>query len=59
LLHAGYVADGGKKKDGSSAFRVVDENGYVIPQEPKPKSKSKPKSESQASAPDSDAPQPA
>jgi hypothetical protein len=31
------VLDGGKKKDGTPAFRVVDENGYVIPQAKKPK----------------------
>jgi len=41
------VLDGGKKKDGKPAFKVVDENGYVIP--PKPVAK-----DAQPPAPDSD-----
>jgi hypothetical protein len=45
------ILDGGKKKDGTPAFKVVDENGYVIP--PKPAAK-----DAQLPAPDSD-PKPA
>jgi CRP-like cAMP-binding protein len=41
------ILDGGKKKDGTPAFKVVDENGYVIPPKPAPK-------DSKPSAPDSE-----
>jgi len=41
------VLDGGKKKDGSPAFKVVDENGYAIPQGPKPKDPTLPASDSE------------
>ena len=41
------VLDGGKKKDGTPAFRVVDEDGYAIPPKPAPK-------DATPSAPDSE-----
>jgi hypothetical protein len=44
------VLDGGRKKDGTPAFRVLDENGYAIPQKPAPKEAKDPK----PSAPDSE-----
>jgi len=45
------VLDGGKKVDGRLPYKVVDENGYVIPQKPAPK-------DAKPSAPDSE-PKPA